>query len=64
MEIKELNLSTELVGQGVELLDGQTMSGSVGLGTKQAIEVANVGYFYIASGYHKLCLYNTKSVTH
>ena len=53
VEIKKLDLSTELVGQEVELLHRKTTLGSVRLGTEQAIEVTDIGYFKIASGYHK-----------
>jgi len=54
VEIKELDLSTKLVGQEVELLHGKTTLRSIRLGTEQAIEVANVGYFKIAPGYHSI----------
>jgi hypothetical protein len=45
VEVQELDLSTELVGQRVELLHRKTTLGSVRLGTEQAIEVTDIGYF-------------------
>jgi hypothetical protein len=53
MEVQELDLSAELVGQEVELLQGKAMLGPIRLGTELAIEVAHIGYFKIASGNHR-----------
>ena len=53
MKIEELDLSTEFIGQRFELFQGKTMLGSIRLGTKQAIQIADIGYFKLAAGNHR-----------
>ena len=52
MKIQELDVSLKLVGEKIELVEGKTMLGSVRLGAELATEIADVGYFKIASGDH------------
>jgi hypothetical protein len=52
MKIQELDVSLKLVGEELELIEGKTMLGPVRLGTELATEIADVGYFKIASGNH------------
>jgi len=40
--------------KSVKFIQGQTMLGSVRLRTEHAIEIADVGYFKIAAGYHNV----------
>ena len=54
VEIEELDLPTEFIGQLFEFLHGKTMLRSIRFGTEQAIEVADIGYFKIATGYHSI----------
>ena len=53
MKIQELDISLKLVGEKIELVEGKTMLGSVRLGAELTTEVADIGYFKIASGNHK-----------
>ena len=54
VEIEKLDLSTEFIGQHFEFLHGKSMLGSIRLGTEQAIEITDIGYFKIATGYHSI----------
>ena len=52
MKIQEFDVSLKLVGEKIELVEGKTMLGSVRLGAELATEIADIGYFKIASGNH------------
>lgn len=52
MKIKEVNFAFELVGKGVEFLYGEVCLFPVCFWAKQTIEIADVGYFEIATGNH------------
>ena len=54
MKIQEPYLILKPVGESVKFIQGQTMLGSVRLRAELAIEVADVGYFKIAAGYHNV----------
>jgi hypothetical protein len=54
MKIKELDLSTEFIGQLFEFFQRKTMLGSIRFRTEQAIQIADIGYFKIAAGNHNL----------
>ena len=64
VEIEELYLAPQTVGQGVELLECEPALLSVGLGTEQAVKVTDVCYFKIATRYHWAVSYiNDKKYT-
>ena len=54
MKIEKFDLPTEFIGQPFEFLHGKTMLGSIRLGTEQAVEITDIGYFKIATGYHSI----------
>ena len=54
MKIQKLYLVLKPAGESIKFIQGQTMLGSVRLQTELAIEVADVGYFKIAAGYHNV----------
>ena len=61
MKIQKLDLVLKLVGESVKFIQGQTMLGSVRLRAELAIEVADIGYFKIASGNHKIFCYEKRT---
>ena len=61
VKIKELDLSTKFISQRLELFQGKTMLGSIRLGTEQAIQIADIGYFKLAAGNHRQYILTKKS---
>ena len=67
MKIEEAYLTLKSRGQHIKLLQSQRMLRPIGLRTKYTIEVAYIGYFKIASGYHAVKiqrLFNKSLETH
>ena len=54
MKIEKFHLTDKFIGQQLEFIQRKTMLRPLRFRTEQAIKVATVGYFKIASGYHLL----------
>ena len=54
MEIEKFNLTDKFIGQQLEFIQRKTMLRPLRFRTEQAIKVAMIGYFKVASGYHLL----------
>ena len=54
MKIEKFHLSDKFIGQQFEFIQRKTMLRPLRFRTEQAIKVAMIGYFKVASGYHLL----------
>ena len=60
MKIEKFNLTDKFIGQQLEFIQRKTMLRPLRFRTEQAIKVAMIGYFKVASGYHLLAILASK----
>ena len=54
MKIEKFHLTDKFIGQQLKFIQRKTMLRPLRFRTEQAIKVAMIGYFKVASGYHLL----------